>query len=145
MLRKLCLITMWVSSLLADGGPSKGPCLCRRKDEAAAASWPEVTCLQKFLQERLRQTNHLSAQMHPRFLCIGCWPPNHRVPAPALVGINLSAGQPGRCDADGFTPWDHLWGRERTIRGHLAHPLVTFCGCQSKLVASRLALERSLP
>lgn len=69
------------------GGPRKRPCLCRRKDEAAAASWPEVTCLQKFLQERLRQTSHLSAPMHPQFLCIGCWPPNHGVPGSLLLGL----------------------------------------------------------
>ena len=123
------------------GGLARGHAFCRREDETAAASWPELTCLQKFLQERLRQTSHLSAQMHPQFLCIECWPPNHRVSAHTLVGINLSAGQPGRCDADGFIPWDHLWGRERTIRRHLAHPPVPFCGCQSKLGASRLALS----
>lgn len=76
--KKALLDNTVASSLLASGGPSRGPCLCKRKDEAAAASWPEVTCLQKFLQERLRQTSHLSAQMHPQFLCIGCWPPNDK-------------------------------------------------------------------
>lgn len=47
------------------GGLARGPAFCRREDEAAAASWPGLTCLQKFLEERLRQTSHLLAQMHP--------------------------------------------------------------------------------
>lgn len=95
-----------------------------------ASSWPELTCLQKFLQGQLRPTSDLSAPTHPQFRVWGPVPsPSPEFP-PALVGGDSCGSQEDRgeplmgvlvqplgegdCGALGAAPEALLWAAEPT-------------------------------